>query len=340
MVLGGVLMPGLGPFGRLAWGLGGLLAAILTHRLMERPGATSLVEKTMAGRPLVAASLVSIVLMLVGLGAAWSSARYVKHSVHRRYAEAREDHLGHDCWGRTSPRVRRDGCAFGAIRSSTTLALIGDSHASHWLGGLEQAGEANGWRIEPYVMGACPVADLRGLVGGAIGRMYGPCGRFLDEALTRLEARRPHAVILSNSDFYLNAEPVRIAEDTWTEGLRRTYTRLERAGITVIVIRSTPWVPFDVPTCLSRRAARLPFATDCGFAPDQDFITHAQRAQDRAARGLGVRFVDLNDVVCPASRCETERGGLVVYSDDNHLTRSFSRSLGTVLGERLSTALR
>ena len=69
-------------------------------------------------------------------------------------------------------------------------------------------------------------------------------------------------------------------------------------------------------------------------------MTRARRAQDRAARGLAVRFVDLNDVVCPASRCETERDGLVVYSDDNHLTRSFSRSLGPVLGERLSAALR
>ena len=248
MVLGGVLMPGLGPFGRLAWGFGGLLAAVLTHRLLERPGAASLMDRVMAGRPLVAASLVSVVLMLIGLGTAWSSAGYVQHSVHRRYAEARDDHLGHDCWGRTPPRVRREGCAFGTTGSPTTLALIGDSHASHWLGGLEPAGAAHGWRIEPYVMGACPVADLRGLVGGAIGRMYGPCGRFLDETLKRLLARRPQAVILSNSDFYLNAEPVKIAEDTWTEGLRRTYTRLERAGIAVIVIRSTPWVPFDVPS--------------------------------------------------------------------------------------------
>ena len=67
----------------------------------------------------------------------------------------------------------------------------------------------------------------------------------------------------------------------------------------------------------------------------------AQRAQDNAARGLRVRFIDMNDQVCGAAdRCETERGGVVLYTDDNHITRTFSRSLSPVLGERLDVALR
>ena len=95
-----------------------------------------------------------------------------------------------------------------------------------------------------------------------------------------------------------------------------------------------------MPNCLSRRAARLPLATDCRFQPDRADLAKARRAQDRAARGLDVRFVDMNDRVCGAGRCETERNGMVLFSDDNHLTRSFSRSLAPVLGERLESALR
>jgi hypothetical protein len=188
-------------------------------------------------------------------------------------------------------------------------------------------------------MGACPVADLRGLIGGAAARLYRPCAHFLESTLRRLEAERPHGVILSNSDFYLKAEPIRVPERVWTEGLRRTYARLERAGIRVIVIRSTPWVPFDVPSCLSRRAAQLPLATECRFEPDRAFIAQGQRAQDRAAEGLNVRFVDMNDQLCEAGQCQTERGGMVLYSDDNHLTNSFAKSLGPVLGERLVASL-
>jgi hypothetical protein len=160
--------------------------------------------------------------------------------------------------------------------------------------------------------------------------------------MRRLAAERPSAVILSNADYYMEAEPIRISESVWTLGLRRTYARLEQMGIDVVVIRDVPLVPFDVPSCLSRRAARLPLATDCRFVPDEAFIARAHRAQDRAAGGLSVRFIDMNDQVCGtgAARCETERGGMVLYTDDDHLTASFSRTLGPVLGERLAAALR
>jgi peptidoglycan/LPS O-acetylase OafA/YrhL len=345
MVLGGVLMPGIGTAGRLAWGAVALLAALLTHRLLERPAHTGLVPRVLAGRPLLAAAGVCAALALIGIGAAGHSTRFVERSVHRRYAAARDDHVGHDCWGR-SPRAAREGCAFGATDSATTLALLGDSHASHWLGGLERAGKRHGWRIEPYVAGACPVADLRGLIGGAAARLYRPCARFQEATLQRLAEARPRAVILANSDYYMRGGPGRasdmgVPESAWTEGLRRTYARLDHMGIAVIVLRGTPWVPFDVPSCLSRRAARLPLATSCRFAPDWKYITRARRAQDQAARGLNVRFIDLVDQVCTvgAGRCETEREGMVLFSDDNHLTRSFSQSLGGVLGERLEAAL-
>ena len=343
MVLGGVLMPEIGTAGKLAWGAAALLAAVLTHRLVERPAHAALVPRLLAGRPLLIAAAVSAALALGATLAAWGGARFVDQSVHRRYAAARNDHVGHDCWGR-SPRAARAGCAFGATGSATTLALLGDSHASHWLGGLELAGQAHGWRIEPFVAGACPVADLRGLVGGAAGRMYRPCARFQQETLQRLTESRPRAVILSNSDYYMRGGPGRasdmgVPESAWTEGLRRTYAALDRLGIEVIVFRGTPWVPFDVPSCLSRRAAGLPLATSCRFRPDGDYLARARRAQDRAARGLNVRFIDLGDQVCGAGSCETERGRMVLFSDDNHLTRSFSQSLAAVLGERLEAAL-
>ena len=343
MVLGGVLTPGIGTGGRLAWGAVALLAAVITHRMVERPAHTGLAPKILAGRPLLTALAVSAALALLGVGAAWWSTRHVATSVHRRFAAARNDHVGHDCWGR-SPRAPREGCAFGTAGSATTLALIGDSHASHWLGGLELAGQAHGWRIEPYVAGACPVADLRGLVGGMAGRMYRPCARFQEATLRQLAESRPRAVLLSNSDYYMRGGPGRasdmgVQEAAWTEGLRRTYAAIDRLGIEVIVFRGTPWVPFDVPSCLSRRAARLPLATGCRFAPDGDYLARARRAQDQAARGLHVRFVDLVDQVCGAGSCETERGGMVLFSDDNHLTRTFSRSLAEVLGERVEAAL-
>jgi hypothetical protein len=53
-----------------------------------------------------------------------------------------------------------------------------------------------------------------------------------------------------------------------------------------------------------------------------------------------VGVVDMNDQVCAAPRCPTVRGGVVVFTDDNHLTASFSRSTAPVLGARVDAALR
>lgn len=72
---------------------------------------------------------------------------------------------------------------------------------------------------------------------------------------------------------------------------------------------------------------------------DLAFVGRAQRTQNVAARGLDVRFIDMNDQLCASARCATVRNGVVMFADDNHLTASFSRALGGILGDRLEVAL-
>ncbi len=347
MVLGGEMLPEIGVVGKLAFGLLGLGAAFLTHRLLERPAVVEFLEGQAKVRPVLLPIAASVALALIGFTAARSAERAVAQGEQRRYLDARSDWFTHACWDRAHDRTRGTDCSFGDTRSGVVLALLGDSHAAHWLGGLDAAGAEHGWRIEPFVMGACPVADLRGLLTGPAARMYEKCEGFQERTLRRLAAERPDAVILSNSDNYLNAQRglmgvPGLSEAAWTEGLRRTYARYDSLGIQVIVFRALPWVPFDVPSCLSRRAAGLPFATDCAFVPDRALIAKARRAQENAARGLDVRFVDVNDGVCGAgpARCATARDGLILYTDDNHISGSFSRSLSPQLGERIAAALR
>jgi hypothetical protein len=121
--------------------------------------------------------------------------------------------------------------------------------------------------------------------------------------------------------------------------LRRTYGRLAAARLPVVAIRGTPRTWFDVPGCLSRRAARLPFATECIYERERSLSRLAVAAQANAARGLPIRFIDMNDQICASTHCGVIRDGVVVFTDDNHLTASFSRSVAPVLGDRLTTAL-
>jgi hypothetical protein len=131
-----------------------------------------------------------------------------------------------------------------------------------------------------------------------------------------------------------------VTPEIWERGLRRTYSRLTGAGIRTIVIRGTPRTWFDVPSCLSRRAAGLPFARPCVYDRNAALSPVAVAAQNRAARGLPVSFIDINDQICPAARCSSVKNGIVVFTDDNHLTASFSRHLAPRIASRVGSILR
>jgi hypothetical protein len=47
----------------------------------------------------------------------------------------------------------------------------------------------------------------------------------------------------------------------------------------------------------------------------------------------------MNDQLCDTPRCPVVRNGAIVFTDDNHLTASFSRSLAPVLGARIAGAM-
>jgi hypothetical protein len=52
-----------------------------------------------------------------------------------------------------------------------------------------------------------------------------------------------------------------------------------------------------------------------------------------------VAFVDMNDQICRSARCPVTQGRTIMFTDDNHLTASFSTSMAPVLGTRLEAAM-
>ena len=129
----------------------------------------------------------------------------------------------------------------------------------------------------------------------------------------------------------------------WQEGLRRTYALLSSAGIKTVVMRDVPDVGFDVPACLSRQASGAPLQLRaCRYDMGASLHPEGIRAQDQAARGLSnLAFVDMNDRLCAGgSGCPVVVRGAIVYKDDDHITASFSRAEGPVLGDRILEAVR
>ena len=340
--LGAVMDPALGVVGRLAWSVVALALAWLTYRLVERPAQDGALSRIPDRWIAPAALFASIAVALLAHASMRGAERAIAASGQRVFAAARGDRMTHGCWANTAEEARTP-CALGDANASTVIALLGDSHAEHWLGGLDRAGREHRWRIDAMVKGGCPVADMTELGSERFARYYRQCARYREAMLQRIIAMRPAGVVLSSWDHYIppdgNAEDWQVSPAMWERGLRRTYARLAAAGIFMIVLRDVPRTGFDVPACLSRRAARLPFSRDCTYDRVTSMSRIAIAAQDRAARGLPVILLDMNDQICDTRRCPVVRNGAIVFTDDNHLTASFSRSIASVLGHRLADAM-
>ena len=334
----------IGVAGKLAWSGVALVLAWLTHRLIERPARASAGPLARIPSHWVAPAALGVSVAAAGIshGAMVAGARQATSPGQRVFAAAREDRMNHDCWATTAEEVKAP-CAFGDKAASTTIVLLGDSHAEHWLGALDRVGRAHGFKVVAMVKGGCPVADMPEMMHRRLKRYYHECTRYREAMLQRIIAMRPSAVILSSWDHYLSMDGKgsgwQVTPEGWRNGLRRTYSRLAEAGIRTVAIRGTPRTWFDVPRCLSRRAANLPGARSCTYAREGSLNKIAVAAQSEAARGLPVPFIDMNDQICATARCPVVRNGVVIFTDDNHLTASFSKSVAPVFAERLAAAL-
>jgi peptidoglycan/LPS O-acetylase OafA/YrhL len=340
--LGAVIDRDITAWGRLGWSAGALVLAWLTYHVIERSARDGRLSRIPTHWLAPTAFAASVIAALVAHGAMRVAERRVALPDQRAFAAAREDRMAHDCWA-TTVEDARGACEFGDTHSSTTIVLLGDSHAEHWLGGLDRVARERGWKIVAMVKGGCPVADMPELMHARLKRYYHECTRYREAMLQRIIAIRPAAVILSSWDHYIplngNSSDWQVTPAMWRGGLRRTYSRLTSAGISTVVIRGTPRTWFNVPSCLSRHAAQLPFAQPCEYDRERSMLPVAIAAQNEAAKGLPIRFVDMNDQICPSTRCSVVRNGVIVFTDDNHLTASFSRSVAPVLGARLDAAL-
>ena len=353
LVTGTVLAPDIGTWGRLAWSAAAIVPAWVTMRLVERPARRAAREGAGARWwPAVALAGCALVALAAG-GLRTDARRRMARADQRALLAARDDRMRHACWagkGTVEASAASRTCVFGDRTATTTVALFGDSHAEHWLAAFDRLGRERGWRVVLFVKGGCPVADAPELLAARSMQRDRECARYREDAVRTMVAMRPALAVLSSFDEYVTrgadarAPDGGIAPEAWRRGLARTYARIAGAGVPVVALRGTPHPDFDVPGCLSRAVDGRPLARPCTYARDAALHLTARAAlltavQEVAARGLPVRAVDMSDVVCPTPVCDVRQGGSVVFTDDNHLTATFTRASAGVLGARLDGAM-
>ncbi|PTR32295.1 peptidoglycan/LPS O-acetylase OafA/YrhL [Rhodococcus sp. OK519] len=217
-------------------------------------------------------------------------------------------------------------CTYGDPDAERSIALIGGSHAEHWLPALDSLGRQQRFRVETFLKVGCPA-----VLPPDADAPVGECEEWTFGVVDALDAARPD-IVFSTSTRPRTDGPGDYTPDTYVA----LWQTLADRDLPVIALRDTPWlendgVQYRAADCLARRGGD---AESCGIDRNA-VLARIDPAQAASASLPTVNVFDLSDAVCRTDRCRVIEGNVLVYRDSNHLTASYVRTLTPELGERL-----
>ncbi|HEY2504183.1 MAG TPA: acyltransferase family protein [Mycobacterium sp.] len=230
-------------------------------------------------------------------------------------------------------------CATGDTASTTTVALLGDSHAAMWAPALQQVAEQRHWRLETLARAGCVPMNLP-ITNPLLRIIYKNCEQGRRQFIGRLRAEHPRLVMLSMFRGYgpgYGWTPGFTSYDpAWIDSLTRLVQQLRGTGAQVLVLGPIPDPHSEVPNCLS---GDLDDATACSPPRSTAVNEPGIAAESNATKAGGGHYADLTKLFCTADRCPVIVGNTLVYVDWNHVTPEYSRLLASVIGALADRAL-
>ncbi len=219
-------------------------------------------------------------------------------------------------------------CEYGDVEADRTLVLTGGSHSAHWLPGIDLAAKEEGWRLVTLIKDGCrvgyvapPEEDDAGLT---------TCSEWNVEAKQTLVDLAPDLVVMTSTT------TGRQSEETVPDHYVPVWRDLARQDIPILALRDTPRAEFDRVDCLAEHGALAP---ECDV-PRDSTLNPVDPTTQLADVPDTVSLVDLNRYFCSDSTCPAVIGNTVVYSDGNHITATYSKSLAQTLAAELDTWVR
>ena len=243
-------------------------------------------------------------------------------------------HTGQD--GRPSTGT----CLYGDLKSSTTIALFGDSHALSWFPAVERVALRERWRLLSLTMSTCSPADIP-IWNGALTHVNAACATWRAATIKRLVKERPAIILVAGTRGFAAASAPGTAlvgearVRTWAAGMARTLAQLVPASGKVIIMADTPLSLVDPPVCLAKNPnSVLACATPVAKAINSGWLDHERDAAEHGGAG----FIDPSLWICPSSPCPAVIGNLLVYRNPGHLTATFVATLAARLDQAIATA--
>jgi hypothetical protein len=220
--------------------------------------------------------------------------------------------------------------AYGGL--GATIALVGDSHASHWRAAVEVVAAGKRQPAISIARSRCPFIDAtvalphRDRIGcRAWNRALKAYLHDHGEITTLFVSARASAT-------FVRARGTSNLE-TQVRGHMSLWRSLPDTIRHIVVLRDTPRSSAASALCVQRQytAGRRAAYERCARPRAQALRTDAAVVAARRMRSPRVHAIDLSSFFCDARRCFAVIGGAAVYKDVDHMTTVYARSLGPYL---------
>ncbi|MBU1589473.1 MAG: acyltransferase, partial [Actinobacteria bacterium] len=224
-----------------------------------------------------------------------------------------------------TPLAGNDGfldCRLGAAAGTTTLAIVGDSHALAMTEPLVRIAQANGWSVRAFLFNSCTPSLPMQYEGG----VKADCNAWRAAVADRVEDDPDINLVVTTG--FTRGEPEAAfsgTRDDLVGDYADLWTRWADAGKRVLVLEDVPLTTGEsVPECVAAHLAEddpcaVPRATALAWDPVVDAVD--------AADDPAISLVDTTDAFCDATTCHAVIGGLIAYRDPHHLSATFALTL-------------
>jgi hypothetical protein len=217
-------------------------------------------------------------------------------------------------------------CWWGARAkgAKTTVALIGDSHASAWRAVLSPVGKKRHWRGISNTLTSCAFSRVVSLTPKSRAR---ECRDWNNQTIAWFE-RHPEVTTV----FVVAATIPKPGFETQVKGFRDAWKRLPHTVRNIIVIRDNPRMQADTGPCIdAARRTNRPAGSACARKRSTSLPTDPPSTAARRMGSKRIHVIDLSKYFCDASLCYPVIGGVLVYKDLTHITSTYGSTLAPYL---------
>lgn len=229
-------------------------------------------------------------------------------------------------------------CTFGspAEDAKATVALVGDSHATHWRSAMLTVAARKRWHGISIARSSCPFTQATPDIPDQVG-----CVDWNRNVLRFIEARPEITTVVVGQHRGRVVAPQGTApRGAQIRGYLDAWRALPPTVQNVFVIRDTPYVRTHTGSCIEQALRRHEELGQVCAVPRRTALKSDPAA--RAARQSTdprVHLVDMTDFFCGPQLCYPVIGGALVHKDTTHISLAYGLTLGPYLLRRFDALL-